>query len=147
MSQTQVTAIKEPVTDTCSAKLSLTLEEGDGDLELSSLAIFSSCGDMVTSGTVDSSASWNDEGLERIMISDDRGLFPSDTRRFGMDAASLRLGFLFFAVLSPHPSVKVEMTYKLRDSGLSQGNAKVRRCYLRIKMHFDSSTTNKVNLC
>lgn len=93
-----------------SEKLKLTLEVGDGDLELSSLALFSSYGDTVTSGTVDSSASWNDEGLERIMKSDDRGLLPSDTRRFGMDAASLRLGFLFFAVLSPHPPVKVKMT-------------------------------------
>lgn len=100
-----------------SEKLKFTLEVGDGDLELSSLALFSSYGDTVTSGTVDSSVSWNDEGLERIMKSDDRGLFPSDTRRFGMDAASLRLGFLLFAVLSPHPSVKVKMTYKLRDSG------------------------------
>ena len=86
---------------------------GDGDLELSSLALSSSYGDIVTSGTVVSSASWNDEGLERIIKSDDRGLFPSETRRFGMDAASLRLGFLFFAVLSPHPSEKVKIKHKL----------------------------------
>ena len=80
---------------------------GDGDLELSSLALSPSYGDTVTSGTVVSSASWNDEGLERIMKSDDRGLFPSDTRRFGME--SLRLVFLVFAVLSPHPSAKVKI--------------------------------------
>lgn len=96
-------------------KLKLTLEVGDGDLELPSLALSSSCGDIVTSGTVVSSASWNDEGLERIMKSDDRGLFPSDTRRFGM--ISLRLGFLFFAVICPHPSVKIKVKYKLTDLG------------------------------
>ena len=82
---------------------------GDGDLELSSLALSFSYGDIVTSGTVVSSVSWNEEGLERIMKSEDRGLFPSDTRRLGMDAASLRLVFLVFAVLSPHPSAKVKI--------------------------------------
>ena len=98
-----------------SEKLKLTLEVGDGDLELSPLALSSSCGDIVTSGTVVSSASWNDEGLERIMKSDDRGLFPSDTRRFGLGAASLQLRFLFFTVLSPHPSAEVKNKYKLKD--------------------------------
>lgn len=109
--KTKPTAITEPVTDTSS----LTLEVGDGDLELSSLALSSSYGDIVTSGTVVNSASWNDEGLERIVKSADRGLFPSDTRRFGMDAASLRWGFLLFTVPSPHPSAKVKMKYIFRD--------------------------------
>ena len=88
---------------------------GDGDLELASLSLSSSYGDIVTSGTVVSSASWNDEGLERVMKSDERGLFPSDTRRLGIDAASLRWGFLVFTVPSPQPSAKIKMKYKFRD--------------------------------
>lgn len=115
---------------------SLTLEVGDGDLELSSLALSSSYGDIVTSGTVVNSASWNDEGLERIVKSADRGLFPSDTRRFGMDAASLRWGFLLFTVPSPHPSAKVKMKYIFRDQSMEI--QRVRCCYFRIRKHLDS---------
>lgn len=81
---------------------------GDGDLELSSLSFRSSSGEIVTSGTVVSSASWNDEGLERIVKSGDRGLFPSDTRRFGYDTASLRWGVLVLVVPCPQPSTNVQ---------------------------------------
>ena len=51
-----------------------------------------------------SSTSWNDEGLERGLKSGDKGLFPSETRRFGTEAPSLREPFLLPFVLSPHPS-------------------------------------------
>lgn len=81
------------------------LEEGDADLELSSLSTHSSSGAVVTSGTGVSSTSWNEEGLERGTKSGDVGLFPSDVRRFAKEGLSFRELFLP-AALSPHPSTK-----------------------------------------
>lgn len=58
------------------------LEDGDVDLELSSVSTLSSWGGTATSGTGDSSISWKEEGLERVIQSTDKRLFVSGPRNF-----------------------------------------------------------------
>lgn len=81
------------------------LEDGDIDLELSSVSTLSSWGDTATSGTGDSSISWKEEGLERVMRSTDKRLLPSGSCNFWKERLFLIHAFLPNA-FSPHSPVE-----------------------------------------
>lgn len=107
--QTNIRVILPSVWVNKSKILRTRLEDGDVDLELSSVSTLSSWGGTATSGTGESSISWKEEGLERVIQSTDKRLFVSGTRNFWTERLFLIHASMLDA-FSPHAPMKKKKT-------------------------------------